>query len=74
MPWTIILCVDQSGSMLNSLIHATVMASILAGLPAVEVRFVAFDTSIVDMSDKLADPVDLCSPFSLAVAPILRAR
>jgi uncharacterized protein with von Willebrand factor type A (vWA) domain len=59
MPWTIILCVDQSGSMLNSLIHATVMASILAGLPAVEVRFVAFDTSIVDMSDKLADPVDL---------------
>jgi Mg-chelatase subunit ChlD len=59
MPWTIILCVDQSGSMLNSLIHATVMASILAGLPAVDVRFVAFDTSIVDMSDKLADPVDL---------------
>jgi hypothetical protein len=35
------------------------MASILAGLPAVDVRFVAFDTSIVDMSDKLADPVDL---------------
>jgi len=59
LPWTIILCVDQSGSMLGSLIHATVMASILAGLPAVEVRFVAFDTSIVDMSDKLADPVDL---------------
>jgi hypothetical protein len=45
--------------MLNSLIHATVMASILAGLPAVEVRFVAFDTSIVDMSDKLAESVDL---------------
>lgn len=59
LPWTIILCVDQSGSMLNSLIHATVMASILAGLPAVDVRFVAFDTSIVDMSEKLADPVDL---------------
>jgi Mg-chelatase subunit ChlD len=59
LPRTIILCVDQSGSMLNSLIHATVMASILAGLPAVDVRFVAFDTSIVDMSDKLADPVDL---------------
>jgi uncharacterized protein with von Willebrand factor type A (vWA) domain len=59
LPWTIILCVDQSGSMLNSLIHATVMASILAGLPAIEVRVVAFDTSIVDMSDKLADPVDL---------------
>lgn len=59
MPWTIILCVDQSGSMLGSLIHATIMASILAGLPAIDVRFVAFDTSIVDLSDKLADPVDL---------------
>jgi uncharacterized protein with von Willebrand factor type A (vWA) domain len=59
MPWTIILCVDQSGSMLGSLIHATIMASILAGLPALDVHFVAFDTSIVDMSDKLADPVDL---------------
>ncbi|GLS19398.1 hypothetical protein GCM10007874_24150 [Labrys miyagiensis] len=59
MPWTIILCVDQSGSMLNSLIHATVMASILAGLPTVDVRFVAFDTSIVDLSDKLSDPVDI---------------
>jgi hypothetical protein len=45
--------------MLGSLIHATIMASILAGLPAIDVRFVAFDTSIVDMSDKLADPVDL---------------
>ena len=59
LPWTIILCVDQRGSMLCSLIHATIMASILAGLPSVEVRFVAFDTSIVDLSDKLADPVDL---------------
>ncbi|HUI97931.1 MAG TPA: VWA domain-containing protein [Xanthobacteraceae bacterium] len=59
LPWTIILCVDQSGSMLNSLIHATVMASILAGLPSVEIRFVAFDTAIVDLSDKVADPVDL---------------
>ena len=59
LPWTIILCVDQSGSMLSSLIHATIMASILAGLPSVELRFVAFDTSIVDLTDKLADPVDI---------------
>ena len=59
LPWTIILCVDQSGSMLNSLIHATIMASILAGLPSLDIRFVAFDTSIIDLSDKLADPVEL---------------
>ncbi len=59
LPWTVILCVDQSGSMLDSLIHATVMASILAGLPAIDVRFVAFDTSIVDFSDKLAEPAEI---------------
>src|SRR5882757_4895279 len=73
MPWTIILCVDQSGSMLNSLIHATVMASILAGLPAVEVRFIAFDTSIVDMSVQLGGGTDIARAMtyceSLVVNP-----
>ncbi len=59
MPWTIILCVDQSGSMLGSLIHATVLASILAGLPALSVKLVVFDTSVVDLSDRLDDPIDL---------------
>lgn len=59
MPWTVILCVDQSGSMLTSLIHASVMASILAALPAVAVKLVVFDTSVVDLSDRVSDPVDL---------------
>jgi Mg-chelatase subunit ChlD len=59
MPWTIILCVDQSGSMLGSLIHAAVLAAILAGLPAVQVKLVVFDTSVVDLSDRVDDPVDL---------------
>ena len=59
IPWTIILCVDQSGSMLGSIIHAAVLASILAALPAVQVKLVAFDTSVVDLSDQVQDPVDL---------------
>lgn len=59
MPWTVILCVDQSGSMLGSLIHATVLASILAGLPALSVKLVVFDTSVVDLSDRVDDPVGL---------------
>ena len=58
-PWTVILCVDQSGSMLGSLIHATVLASILAGLPALAVKLVVFDTAVVDLSDRIDDPVDL---------------
>jgi len=59
LTWTVILCVDQSGSMLMSLVHATVMASILARLPGVQVRFVVFDTAVVDLTDRLDDPIDL---------------
>ncbi len=59
IPWSVILCVDQSGSMIGSLIHAVVTASILASLPSVSVRMVLFDTSVVDVSDQLSDPVDL---------------
>lgn len=58
LPWRIILCVDQSGSMTDSLIHAAVMAAILAGLPGVTVKMVLFDTSIVDVSDRLTDPLE----------------
>ena len=58
LPWRIILCVDQSGSMTDSLIYAAVMATILAGLPGVSVRMVLFDTSVVDVSDRLTDPLE----------------
>ncbi|MCB2065583.1 MAG: VWA domain-containing protein [Erythrobacter sp.] len=57
LPWTIILCVDQSGSMLASTIYAAVMAAILTGLPSVEVKLVVFDTSVVDLSSEAHDPV-----------------
>lgn len=58
LPWRVILCVDQSGSMTDSLIHAAVMASILAGLPGVAVNMVLFDTSVLDVSDRLTDPLE----------------
>lgn len=58
LPWTVILCVDQSGSMTDSIIYAAVMAAILAGLPGITVKMVLFDTSVVDVSDKLTDPLD----------------
>ncbi len=58
LPWRIILCVDQSGSMTNSIIHSAVMAAILGGLPGVSVKMVLFDTSVIDVSDKLTDPLD----------------
>jgi uncharacterized protein with von Willebrand factor type A (vWA) domain len=59
LPWDIILCVDQSGSMADSVIHSAVMAGILAGLPAFRVKIVVFDTNIVDLSGHSDDPVEM---------------
>ncbi|HEX9963751.1 MAG TPA: VWA domain-containing protein [Allosphingosinicella sp.] len=65
LPWTIILCVDQSGSMLASTIYSAVMASILTALPAVEVKLIVFDTSIVDLSSEAHDPVEVLMSVQL---------
>jgi Mg-chelatase subunit ChlD len=65
IPWEVILCIDQSGSMTNSVIHAAVMAGILAGLPAVRVRLVVFDTSVVDLSEHVSDPVEVLMSVQL---------
>ncbi len=65
LPWTIILCVDQSGSMLSSTIYAAVMASILAALPAVAVKLVVFDTKVVDLSREAHDPVEVLMSVQL---------
>lgn len=55
----IVLCVDQSGSMATSVVFAGVFSAVLASLPAVSTKMVVFDTAVVDLSDKLADPVDV---------------
>lgn len=58
-PWHVIVCVDQSGSMLESAIFSAVMASIFAELPGVKTSLVLFDTQIVDLTDKVGAPVDV---------------
>ncbi len=55
--WQIVLLVDQSGSMLDSTIHASITAAILHGLPGVKSHLVVFDTEVVDLTDDAADPV-----------------
>lgn len=55
----IILCMDQSGSMATSVVYAGVFAGALASIPAVRTRVVAFDTSVIDLTDKSDDPVDI---------------
>jgi len=59
MPWHIILAVDCSGSMMDSVIYSAVMAGIFRGLPALRVSLAAFDTSVVDLSDQADDPTEL---------------
>ena len=55
----IVLCVDQSGSMASSVVYAGIMAAVLASIKAVKTHLVVYDTAVVDLSDKLADPVDV---------------
>ncbi|MCR2802731.1 VWA domain-containing protein [Paenibacillus soyae] len=58
--WTIILDIDQSGSMAGSVIYASIIGSIFASMPALSTRVVAFDTEVVDLSEQCAnDPVDM---------------
>lgn len=55
----IILCLDQSGSMGSSVVYAGVFGAVLASLPAVRTRVVVYDTSVVDLTAELHDPVDV---------------
>lgn len=58
--WTVIVDIDQSGSMADSIIWASVVGSIFASIPALNTRVVAFDTEIVDLTEQCAnDPVDM---------------
>lgn len=55
----IVLCVDQSGSMATSVVYSAVFGAVLASIPAVKTQMVVFDTSVVDLTEDLSDPVDL---------------
>ncbi|MEV5408189.1 VWA domain-containing protein [Thermopolyspora sp. NPDC052614] len=57
--WQLILLVDQSGSMTNSVIHSAVTAACLWGLPGLKTHLVAFDTEVVDLTSDVTDPVEL---------------
>lgn len=56
--WRVIICVDESGSMLDSVIHSAIMAGIFAKLPMLDTRLVIFDTNVVDLSGYVEDPVE----------------
>ncbi len=55
----IVLAIDQSGSMAESIVYAGVLASVLASLRTLRTSVIAFDTSVVDLTADVNDPVDL---------------
>ncbi|MFF0472319.1 VWA domain-containing protein [Streptomyces sp. NPDC004284] len=55
----VVLCVDQSGSMAASVVHAAVFGAVLASLRSLATRLVVFDTAVVDLTEQLDDPVDV---------------
>ncbi|RYE84136.1 MAG: VWA domain-containing protein, partial [Myxococcales bacterium] len=57
--WNVIVCMDQSGSMADSVVYASVMGAIFASMPALETHVIAFDTEVADLTEQSSDPVDL---------------
>jgi Mg-chelatase subunit ChlD len=57
--WRVILVVDVSGSMEASVIWSALTASVLAGVPALTTHFVAFSTKVIDLTDRVDDPLGL---------------
>ena len=63
--WRVVIAVDESGSMLDSVIHSAIMAGIFAKLPMLDTRLVIFDTQVVDLSAYLDDPVETLMSIQL---------
>jgi hypothetical protein len=57
--WNVIVCMDQSGSMAESVVYGSVMGAIFASIPALETHVIAFDTEVVDLTAECSDPVEL---------------
>ncbi|MBL8886739.1 MAG: VWA domain-containing protein [Phycisphaerales bacterium] len=56
---SVILCIDQSGSMGPSVVYSGIFGAVLASIPAIRTSVVTFDTSVVDLTEKMSDPVDV---------------
>jgi hypothetical protein len=59
MDWHLIFVVDVSGSMEASVIYSALVAAIFSALPAIDVRFFAFSTEVIDLTESVDDPLAL---------------
>jgi hypothetical protein len=56
--WQLIIVVDESGSMADSVIHSAVTAAIFFGIRSLRTHLVLFDTNVVDVTEHCSDPVE----------------
>jgi Mg-chelatase subunit ChlD len=55
----VIVAIDQSASMADSVVYAAVFGAVLASMPALRTSVIAFDTAVADLTPLLHDPVDV---------------
>ncbi|MEM7249808.1 MAG: VWA domain-containing protein [Pseudomonadota bacterium] len=58
IPWEIFLVVDQSGSMADTVIYASIVASVFARVATIRTHLLLFDTSVVDLTEHVSDPLE----------------
>ena len=54
----VILCIDQSGSMMQSMVYGSVFGAVMASLPSLKTHVVAFSSEVADLTEQLSDPVE----------------
>ncbi|WP_308127609.1 DUF5682 family protein [Nonomuraea guangzhouensis] len=57
--WRLILVVDVSGSMEASVVWSALTAAVLAGVPTLSTHFLSFSTQVIDLTDRVTDPLSL---------------
>ncbi|BBC29825.1 uncharacterized protein SGFS_011190 [Streptomyces graminofaciens] len=57
--WRLILVVDVSGSMEASVIWSALTAAVLGGVPTLSTHFLTFSTEVIDLTDRVDDPLSL---------------
>jgi VWA domain containing CoxE-like protein len=72
LPKRMIVVVDQSGSMVDAMVQCTILASIFAGLPRVDVHLLAFDTRTIDLTEWVHDPFEVLLRTNLGGGTLIR--
>jgi len=55
----VVVAIDQSGSMAQSVVYASIFGAVMASMAALRTSLVVFDTAVVDLTDQLHDPVEV---------------